>query len=55
MVKTPSSPPDQKKTDDRSREELLNELADLRAENAYLKKLDALIQEQTSAQRKKRK
>lgn len=55
MVKTPSSPSDQKKTDDRSREELLDELADLRAENAYLKKLDALIQEQTSARRKKRK
>lgn len=41
--------------DQRSREQLLDELKDLRAENAYLKKLDALIREQKSAQAKKRK
>ncbi|MGP9643000.1 IS3 family transposase [Halomonas sp. AOP30-A1-24] len=42
MVKTPSSPPAQKKTDDRSRKELLDELAYLRAENAYFKKARCL-------------
>ena len=41
--------------DERSRQELLKELNYLRAENAYLKKLDALIQEQTSARAKKRR
>jgi transposase len=35
-------------------EELLEELADLRAENAYLKKLHALIQSE-SAKEEKRK
>lgn len=39
----------------RTRQELLEELAYLRAENDYLKKLDALIQEQDAAQAKKRK
>lgn len=40
----------------RTREELLAELSDLRMENAYLKKLRALIQaQQNSASRKKRK
>lgn len=43
-------------TDDgRTHKELLEELAYLRAENAYLKKLDALIQEQTAARAKKRR
>lgn len=45
------APPD----DERSREQLLEELAYLRAENAYLKKLKALIQEKEAAQAKKRK
>jgi transposase len=38
----------------RSREELLKELEYLRAENAYLKKLDALVQAKKSVARKKR-
>lgn len=43
-----------KSVDDvRTREQLLEELAYLRAENAYLKKLDALIREQKAAQVKK--
>jgi transposase len=46
---TPSAPDEQ-----RSREELLNELEFLRAENAYLKKLDALIQAKKLAVRKPR-
>lgn len=42
--------------DKRTREELMAELNDLRMENAYLKKLRALIQaQQNSASRKKRK
>jgi transposase len=50
----PSNPPDDK-ADKRSREALLAELAYLRAENAYLKKLDALIQSkrQSAAQKKR--
>lgn len=40
--------------DQRSREELLKELEYLRAENDYLKKLDALIQAKKSAARKTR-
>lgn len=40
----------------RTREDLLKELQFLRTENAYLKKLDALVQaKQKSAQQKKRK
>lgn len=38
----------------RSQEDLLRELEYLRAENAYLKKLDALIQSKKEAARKKR-
>jgi acyl-CoA reductase-like NAD-dependent aldehyde dehydrogenase len=38
----------------RSQEELLKELAYLRAENAYLKKLDALIREKGAATRGKK-
>lgn len=40
--------------DQRTREDLLKELEYLRAENAYLKKLDALIQAKKSAARKPR-
>ncbi|WP_148253403.1 helix-turn-helix domain-containing protein [Aidingimonas lacisalsi] len=43
--KPPSPPPESRSDDERSQEELLEELAYLRAENAYLKKLDALAQE----------
>ncbi len=51
--KPPSPPPSD---EERSQEELLKELAYLRAENAYLKKLDALIREEREAARgKKRK
>lgn len=51
MKKTRSSKP----AEDMSRDELLKEVAYLRAETAYLKKLDALIQEEQAAQREKRK
>lgn len=50
---TPSAPP--VSDEGRSREELLKDLAYLRAENAYLKKLDALIQAKQQAAQKKRK
>ncbi|GAB6873442.1 helix-turn-helix domain-containing protein [Halomonas shantousis] len=53
MAKKPSSsppPPDR----ERSHEELLEELAYLRAENAYLKKLDALTREKRAAMRGKK-
>lgn len=55
MTQKPSSSPPAGHTDERSRDELLEELAYLRAENAYLKKLDALIREQKAAQNKKRR
>lgn len=52
-VPEPKTPPDD---DQRSREELLAELNDLRMEVAYLKKLRALVQaQQKAAPRKKRK
>jgi transposase len=53
---TPASNPAQKPSDDeRTRDELLSELAELRAEVAYLKKLDALVQaKKKSAALKKR-
>jgi transposase len=51
MKKTRSSKP----AEDMSRDELLKEVAYLRAETAYLKKLDALIREEQAAQRAKRK
>jgi transposase len=58
-VKQPRSfpPPDLSRPDEaRTKEELLKELNYLRMENAYLKKLDALIRsESPTAQRKKRK
>lgn len=47
---TPPPPPDE----ERSQEELLKELAYLRAENAYLKKLDALIREKRAVTRGKK-
>ena len=50
----PSSPPHDDGS--RTRQELLDELAALRSENAYLKKVDALVQAQAkSAQSKERK
>jgi transposase len=53
----PSAPPDPSSSDEtRTKEELLKELNYLRMENAYLKKLDALIRsESPTAQRTKRK
>jgi len=58
-ITTPSDPP-QSPVDDasRSREELLAEINQLRMENAFLKKLEALVQEekpQRATARKKRK
>lgn len=53
MTQKPPSPP-LLPDDERSQEELLKELAYLRAENAYLKKLDALIREQEAATRGKK-
>jgi transposase len=50
-VTPPPSPDDSK----RSQEELLKELEYLRAENAYLKKLKALVESERSAPAKKRK
>jgi len=52
-IRTPAMPRKPKKPLTRE-EELLEELADLRAENAYLKKLHALIQSE-SAKEEKRK
>lgn len=51
MKKTRSSKP----AEDMSRDELLKEVAYLRAETAYLKKLDALIREEQAAQQEKHK
>lgn len=53
MTRKPPSP-SPRPDDERSQEELLEELAYLRAENAYLKKLDALIREQEAATRGKK-
>ncbi len=50
MAKKPPSPPPPP-DEERSHEELLKELAYLRAENAYLKKLDALTREKRAAMR----
>jgi transposase len=55
---TPSPPIQLESSDDeaRTRDDLLAELNQLRMENAYLKKLDALVQaKERAAQRKKRK
>ena len=54
MPKSPETPPAQ--TDDaRTLEQLREENADLRAEVAYLKKLEALVRAKRQAARKKRK
>jgi transposase len=55
-MQAPTTKPDASSHDKRSREEILEELEYLRAENAYLKKLDALVQaKQKAAAQKKRK
>jgi transposase len=41
--------------EDRSREDLLAEVEQLRMENEYLKKLDALVQAKTKAARQKKR
>jgi transposase len=46
MLKPPKSQPPQQPIDEMSKEELLTELQYLRMENDYLKKLEALIQQQ---------
>lgn len=57
MQPVPDKPEDAKTEDSRTREELVAEVAYLRAEVAYLKKLDALVrsQKQSATPRKKRK
>lgn len=55
-MQAPTSKPDTPSDNDkRSREELLEELEYLRAENAYLKKLEALVQAKKLAASKQRK
>ncbi|KWC87504.1 transcriptional regulator [Burkholderia cepacia] len=51
----PPKPTEAGTPDERSREELLKENEYLRAEVAYLKKLDALLAKKQAAQKKKRK
>ncbi len=53
----PTSPAQPQSPDDesRTRDELIAELNQLRLENDYLKKLDALVQKKRAAQQKKRK
>lgn len=46
IMKKPSKPNNNKSDQQKTQEELLEELKYLRAENAYLKKLDALIQQE---------
>lgn len=57
MQPVPDKPEDAKTEDSRTRDELVAEVAYLRAEVAYLKKLDALVrsQKQSATPRKKRK
>jgi transposase len=56
MPKTPKQKDKPPVDSDSSREDLLAEVNHLRMENAYLKKLDALVQANTkAAQQKKRK
>jgi len=56
MVHPPSEPAQKTSDEERTREQLLSELARLRAEVAYLKKLEALVQaKKKSAELKKRK
>lgn len=49
-----SSIPNTSDLTDKSKEELLKEIEDLRMENDYLKKLDALVQKRISQQKKKK-
>jgi transposase len=46
--------PEQKKDSEKTREELLEELEYVRAENEYLKKLSALVQERKAREQKKK-
>lgn len=55
MIQKPSVASTAPSDDQRTRDELLEELAYLRAENAYLKKLDALIQEKRTTRDPRRK
>jgi transposase len=56
MPDTPITPPPETTDQIRTREQLLEEINYLRMENAYLKKLEALVQaDKKAAQRKKRK
>ena len=48
------STPDTSDLTDKSKEELLKEIEDLRMENDYLKKLDALVQKRINQQKKKK-
>lgn len=54
-MKAPSTKPDDKPDEQRTREELLKEVEYLRMENEVLKKLQALVQAQKSSATKKRK
>ena len=49
-----SSTPNTSDLTDKSKEELLKEIEDLRMENDYLKKLDALVQKRINQQKKKK-
>jgi transposase len=53
MVDPKSKPPPEPANDRRSREELLAELSQLRMENAYLKKLNALVQARQAPRKRK--
>jgi transposase len=56
MPDSPVTPPSEATDQTRTREQLLEEINYLRMENAYLKKLEALVQaDKKAAQRKKRK
>ncbi|MFP3588694.1 hypothetical protein SCB29_34500 [Paraburkholderia sp. SIMBA_055] len=56
MPKPPTSKKKPAADEDRSREDLLAEVEQLRMENEYLKKLDALVRAKTkTARQKKRK
>tara|TARA_R110001592_G_C13074677_1_gene742096 strand:- start:859 stop:1392 length:534 start_codon:yes stop_codon:yes gene_type:complete len=55
MIRKPAAPSTATSDDKRTRDELLAELAYLRAENDYLKKLDALIQEKRTTRDTRRK
>jgi transposase len=55
MTKTPRSKKKQAADTDRSREDLLAEVKQLRKENEYLKKLDALVRANANAARQKKR